>query len=92
MSWTIKYDANASKSLKKIAKNEQKRILNFLNNRVANLDNPRIIGQALKGDLGNYWKYRVGDYRIITQIKDKDLIILALELGNRKDIYQKFKP
>jgi mRNA interferase RelE/StbE len=57
--------------------------------RVAVLENPRSIGEALKGsELGDYWKYRVGDYRIIADIQDKKLIVQIVRLGNRREIYR----
>jgi mRNA interferase RelE/StbE len=56
---------------------------------VAKLDDPRSIGAALKGSvLGNFWKYRVGDYRIIADIEDKVLRIYAVEIGNRKEVFR----
>jgi mRNA interferase RelE/StbE len=60
-----------------------------LRERVAVLDDPRSIGQALKGSqLGNFWKYRVGDYRIVASIEDDALRILVVRIGNRKDVYR----
>ncbi|MGO9015640.1 MAG: type II toxin-antitoxin system RelE family toxin [Dissulfurispiraceae bacterium] len=89
MAWMIEIEDSALKDLKKIDKTNARRILDFLGDRVANLDDPRSIGQALKGaKLGNFWKYRVGDYRIICDIKDKILLILVLRIGNRREIYR----
>jgi mRNA interferase RelE/StbE len=51
--------------------------------------NPRLTGKALQGDLKGLWRYRVGDYRLIAQIKDAELLILVIELGHRKGIYKK---
>jgi mRNA interferase RelE/StbE len=66
-----------------------KRILKFLQERVARLDNPRSIGQALQGSkLGEFWKYRVGDYRLICKIEDNRLLILVLRVGHRREIYR----
>ncbi len=56
---------------------------------VDNTENPRITGKPLKGNKKGIWRYRVGDYRILCDIQDKKLVILALELGNRKEIYKK---
>jgi mRNA interferase RelE/StbE len=54
---------------------------------VAKLDDPRSIGAALKGSkLGELWKYRVGDYRIIAEIQDKVLLIYVIEVGNRREV------
>jgi mRNA interferase RelE/StbE len=63
--------------------------LSFLNNRIRPLKDPRKIGEALKGpELGKYWKYRVGDYRIICQIREKEITILVVRVGHRKEIYR----
>jgi mRNA interferase RelE/StbE len=89
LAWTIKIEDSALKELKKIDKIHARRILDFLNQRVAKLEDPRSIGQALKGaKLGNFWKYRAGDYRIICDIQDSVLFILILRRGNRREIYR----
>ena len=66
-----------------------KRILKFLHARVAKLDDPRSIGEALHGSrLGEFWKCRVGDYRLICKIEDDRLVVLLLRIGDRKEIYR----
>ncbi|PND66214.1 type II toxin-antitoxin system RelE family toxin, partial [Escherichia coli] len=70
MAWRIEFDPAAAKELGKLDPQAARRILKFLHERVANLDDPRSIGEALKGSrLGEFWKYRVGDYRIISHIE-----------------------
>jgi len=65
------------------------RIRMFLHQRVAKLDDPRSIGDALHGSrLREFWKYRVGDYRLICKIEDDRLIVLVLRVGHRKEIYR----
>jgi len=89
MAWTIELDSVARRDLKKLDIQTSRRILKFLHQRVSVLDNPRSIGEALTGDtLGGLWKYRVGDYRIITDIQDQKLIVLALRIGHRSNIYK----
>lgn len=89
MAWKIEIDDDAKKDLAKLDKQVAKRITTFLFERVATLDNPRSIGEALKGSrLGEFWKYRVGDYRIISSIEDGALKILVVRIGNRRDIYR----
>ena len=66
------------------------RILSFLHGRLAVLEDPRSLGEALKGsELGEFWKYRVGDYRIISSIEDKTVTIYVVRIGNRRDVYRK---
>ena len=76
----------AKKSLEKLDRNIQKRILDFLSD-LETLENPRVKGKSLKGELKEYWRYRVVDYRILSKIIDNELIILVIDIGHRKDIY-----
>ena len=89
MVWRIELTATAAKQLAKFDKREAKRITAFLRQRLAPLQDPRSIGKALTGpQLGTYWRYRVGDYRLICLIQDGVLCILVIELGNRREIYR----
>ena len=89
LAWRIEFEDAALKELSKLDKPVAKRILVFLRERVAVLDDPRSIGEALKGSkLGELWKYRVGDYRIITNIEDGVMRILVLKVGNRREVYR----
>ncbi len=89
MAWKIEIDRDAKRDLDKIDRQEGRRILKFLYERVACLENPRSIGEALKGSrLGEFWKYRVGDYRIIASIDDGCLRILVVRIGNRREVYR----
>ena len=88
MVWKIELDPAADRELGKIDPQVARRILTFLHKRVAPLENPRSIGEALKGSkLGEFWKYRVGDWRIIASIEDNAVRILVVRIGNRKDVY-----
>jgi len=90
MVWKIELDPAVDRELAKIDPQIARRILTFLHERVAQLDNPRSIGEALKGSkLGEFWKYRVGDWRIIASIEDRVLRILVTRIGNRKDVYRR---
>ena len=89
MAWIIKYTDSARKQLKKLDKQSAIRILDFMDERIFEGDNPRSIGKVLTGPkLGTYWRYRVGDYRIICNIQDGQLCVLVIEIGNRKEIYR----
>lgn len=89
MAWQIEFDDAALKELGKLDKPVARRIVAFLRERVAVLDDPRSIGEALKGSkLGEFWKYRVGDYRIITNIDDGVMRVLVLKVGNRREVYR----
>lgn len=88
MAWTIEYAKAARDQLRKLDKTVAGRIVNFMEKRVALRDNPRELGKALSGPLGDFWCYRVGDYRIVCDIRDGSLTILALQIGNRRDVYR----
>ncbi|MFN3612830.1 type II toxin-antitoxin system RelE family toxin [Tepidimonas sp.] len=79
----------ARKDIEGLESHIERRIRSFLEERLAKLDDPRSIGEALKGSkLGAFWKYRVGDYRIIASIEDDALRILVVRIGNRKEVYR----
>lgn len=87
MGWTIKFNKKSEKEFSKLDKQAQVNITDFLL-KLERSTNPRETGRALKGELGLFWRYRVGDYRIISQIKDDEIIILVLAVGHRKEIYR----
>lgn len=90
MAWQIEFDDKAKKDLAALDKAIAKRITAFLRERVLSCDDPRSIGEALKGSkLGALWKYRVGDYRIIASIEDSALRILVVRIGNRNEVYRR---
>lgn len=89
MVWRIEVSETAEKQLGKLDRPVAQRILAFLRERVSVLDDPRSIGTALKGsELGEFWKYRVGDWRLICEIRDKQILITVLSLGNRREVYR----
>lgn len=89
MAYNVELSAEVDRELGKLDAQQAKRILKFLHGRVAKLDDPRSIGEALHGSrLGEFWKYRVGDYRLICKIEDDRLVVLVLRVGHRKEIYR----
>ena len=89
MVWRIEVSETAEKQLAKLDKPVAQRIRSFLRERVAMLDDPRSIGDALTGsELGEFWKYRIGDWRLICEIRDKQILIAVLSLGNRREVYR----
>jgi len=89
MQWTIKISKSSAKSLAKINAPERKKIIGFIEQTLSNLENPRSKGKALKGGLSDLWRYRVGNYRLICELQDKNLVVLVVTLGHRKQVYQK---
>jgi len=88
VSWVYKFDERAFKDLKKLGKPAQKEILAYLDERVAGKEDPRRFGKGLRANLAGLWRYRVGDYRILCQIKDGLMIVLVVAVGHRKNVYE----
>jgi mRNA interferase RelE/StbE len=88
MAWSIELGPKAKRQLGQLDQQVARRISRFLFDRIAPLENPRSLGEALKGsELGELWMYRVGDYRIIASIEDKLVRILVVRIGNRREVY-----
>ncbi|MGO8832826.1 MAG: type II toxin-antitoxin system RelE family toxin [Roseiarcus sp.] len=89
MAWAIEFERTAAKELARLGKPAAARIVEFLSERIAPLEHPRDLGQALKGSaLGEFWKYRVGDCRLICKIVDARITIVVVRVGNRRDVYR----
>lgn len=88
MAWTIDYTETARKQLRKLDRQDARRILDYLDERVAGVANPRDTGKPLAGPLGDFWRYRVGDYRLICDIQDGRLRVLVVQIGNRREVYR----
>ncbi len=87
MAWRVEFDEAAMKDLAKLDKPVARRIIAFLRERV--VSDPRSVGEALKGSkLGSFWKYRVGDYRVVASIEDGALRVLVVRVGNRREVYR----
>ncbi|MGA1847579.1 type II toxin-antitoxin system RelE family toxin [Deferribacter abyssi] len=87
MNYKIVFTPNAKKQIKKLPKKDAKRILDFLKKQEIK-ENPRVKGKPLKGNLNEFWRYRVGNYRVIVKIEDNQLVVLVVRIGHRKNIYQ----
>ena len=88
MAWTIEYAKTAKDQLRKLDRTVARRILDFMDERIAPLENPRQSGKAVKGPMGEFWRYRVGDYRVVCDIRDGVLTVLVLQIGNRREVYR----
>ncbi len=88
MAWTISYTATARAQLQRLDKQTARRIVDYLDGRVAGLDDPRRIGKPLTGPLGGLWRYRIGDCRVICDLQDKALSVLVVKIGNRREVYR----
>ena len=89
MAWRIEFERSALRELERLEPQAAQRILKFLHRRIATREDPRSLGQALQGSrLGEFWKYRVGDYRVIARIEDGEVRILVVSIGNRREVYR----
>lgn len=89
MAWRIEFERAAARELDKLDSQSSGRVLRFLRDRVAPLDDPRSIGQALRGErFGEFWRYRIGDYRVIARSEDAEARILVLRIGHRREVYR----
>lgn len=89
MAWRIEFESTAARELKKLDAEAARRILKFLRERVVPSDDPRRIGKPLKGSrLGTFWRYRIGDYRLVVQIDDGAVCVLVLRVAHRREVYR----
>lgn len=88
MVWRIEYAESVQKDVRKLDAQERKRIRDFIEVKVALLDDPRSLGKPLSGGLSGLWRYRVGSYRVIANIEDRDVCILVVKIAHRKEVYR----
>lgn len=89
MAWKIDFTPEAQRNLDRLDRQVARRVIKFIVERIAELEDPRSLGEALHGpDLRKYWKYRVGDYRVIAKIEDERVSIVVIRIGNRREVYR----
>ena len=89
MAWTVEIAGAAERQLRKLDPPVRRRILDWLHDRIEGCKNPRHFGEPLKGGREGLWRYRVGDYRILCDIRDDRLVVLAVAVGHRREIYRR---
>lgn len=88
MIWKINYLSSVKKDIKSFDIKTRKQIKEYLETNIASLPNPRIIGKSLRGKHTGFWRYRIGNYRVICEIQDKAILILVVKIGHRKEVYK----
>jgi len=88
LAWQIEFTGAASKQLAKLDRTEARRILRFLRERIETADDPRRLGKALKDQASSLWRYRVGNYRLICELKDDVMVVLVVRIGHRRNVYR----
>ena len=86
MAWSVEFRATAKWQLAKLDRQRQAAILDYIEDRIAPLDNPRNRGKPLIGDRKGLWRYRVGDYRILCELRDKELVVLVVVIAHRRQV------
>ena len=86
--WALELSIKARKDMHKLEKQVQKQIADYFDKNILNLVNPRTKGKPLSGKLAGQWRYRVGNYRIICEIKDAKMVVLAISIGHRREVYK----
>ena len=89
MAWSVEFSASAKRQLAKLDRQWQAAILDYLEDEIATLENPRSRGKPLVGDRKGLWRYRVGNYRILCELHDDELVVLVLVVGHRRRVYRK---
>ena len=87
MPWTIEYSDTARSQLLRLDRQMARRVVDYMDERVAPRDDPRSIGRALTGPMGGLWRYRVGDCRVVCEIQDDVLRALVVRIGRRDRVY-----
>ena len=88
MAWQIEFSPEAEKQLSRIDRQSARRIITFLRDRIEKIEDPRSLGKALKGVLREFWRYRVGDYRIIARIENDRMVVLVIRVAHRREVYR----
>ncbi|MDN6163770.1 MAG: type II toxin-antitoxin system RelE/ParE family toxin [Tetragenococcus halophilus] len=88
MNYDVVYEKKALKQLSKLDKGQQRMIMAWINKNLVQTDNPRQQGKALKGELKEYWRYRVGNYRLLADINDNEIKIIIIHIGHRREVYR----
>ena len=88
MAWRVEFSRAADKAFGKLDRQVQRRIAQFIDTRLATSEDPRRLGEAYKGPLVGYWKFRIGDYRLICDVRDREILILVVAIGDRKEVYR----
>ncbi len=87
MAWTIEYDEGALADLKKLDRQMQREILDYMEKRIAKAEDPRVFGKPLRHSKFGLWRYRIRDYRIICQLQQARLTVLVVAVGHRSTVY-----
>ncbi len=86
--WSLQFSKRADKQLAKMDPGVRRIILSWLLKNIDGCEDPRAHGKGLVSNRSGEWRYRIGDYRVLCEIRDKDLVVLAIEVGHRREVYK----
>ena len=89
MAWTVEFDAEAAEEFKSLDHSVQRRLQDYIRDRISAAEDPRAFGRPLRGDKVGLWRYRVGNYRMICSIEEKAATVLVLRIGHRREVYKR---
>ena len=88
MKYQLLFSSRCKKEISKLDSSTKRLLKGWISNHLLNTDSPRSTGKALTGNKNGYWRYRVGNYRLIVEIHDKELLVLAITFGHRSEVYK----
>ena len=89
MFYSVEYTKRAARELRKLDKNIRLRIYDWIDKNLNGCENPRLHGKALAGNLRDQWSYRIGEYRIIVEIHDAEVLVMVVTVGHRREVYER---
>ncbi len=89
MAWKIEYDSRVIKDMKKLDRQAQQQIIAYFDERIAPSSDPHAFGKLLESSFSGLWRYRIGDYRAICRIEDKQMVVLVVRVAHRSQVYKK---
>jgi len=89
MPWRIAFHPDAAKEFSKLDRAIAARIIRTLETRIAALGDPRSLGTPLKGEHEGYWRWRIGDYRVVARIEDERITVLVVRVAHRREVYRR---
>ncbi len=89
MRWKVQISDQAVKELKKLDRVNREMIITYIEQRIEGCENPRSFGEPLKENLSGYWRYRIGQYRLICEIEDSVITVYVVTIGHRRQVYDR---
>lgn len=86
--WKLEFTKSSRRDFHKLAPHDRQKVIGYLRDRVLPADDPRRFGKPLTGDRRGYWRYGVGDLRVIVDVEHDKLVVLVIEIGHRREVYR----